>query len=132
MITKPTFQIPASSGKLVPLLDETFKIKWLQGHQLSLSLSQFTEPFSFRIHELESRLSKLSQAERAEDAKQKELIHGLKVENVDLNLKIAELEREMVSVLIRLKLQCVGKGTPRKVLTMIVLVRITLLYSKSF
>ena len=69
-------------------------------NSLSLSLSQFTEPFSFRIHELESRLSKLSQAERAEDAKQKELIHGLKVENVDLNLKIAELEREMVSVLI--------------------------------
>jgi hypothetical protein len=35
-------------------------------------------------------------SDRAEDAKQKELIHGLKVENVDLNLKIAELEREMV------------------------------------
>ena len=51
----------------------------------------------FRIHELESRLSKLSQAERAEDAKQKELIHGLKIENVDLNMKIAELEREMVT-----------------------------------
>jgi hypothetical protein len=35
-------------------------------------------------------------SDRAEDAKQKELIHGLKVENVDLSLKIAELEREMV------------------------------------
>ena len=41
-------------------------------------------------------MSKLSQAERAEVAKQKELIHGLKVENVDLNLKISELERELV------------------------------------
>jgi len=50
----------------------------------------------FRIHELESRLAKLSQAERAEDAKQKELIHGLKVDNVDLNLKVSELERELV------------------------------------
>ncbi len=54
--------------------------------------------FSFfsRIRELESRLAKISQADRAEDAKQKELIHGLKVDNVDLNLKISELERELV------------------------------------
>ena len=49
-----------------------------------------------RIRELESRLAKISQADRAEDTKQKELIHGLKVDNVDLNLKISELERDLV------------------------------------
>ena len=49
-----------------------------------------------RLRELESRLAKISQADRAEDAKQKELIHGLKVDNVDLNLKISELERDLV------------------------------------
>ncbi len=55
-----------------------------------------TLSFFSRIRELESRLAKISQADRAEDAKQKELIHGLKVDNVDLNLKISELERELV------------------------------------
>jgi ribosomal protein L20 len=41
----------------------------------------------------------MNQAERAEDMKQKELIHALKVENVDLNLKISEMEKEMVNAL---------------------------------
>ncbi len=49
-----------------------------------------------RIFELESRLSKIHQLDRADDVKQKELITGLKVENVDLLNRIQSLESELV------------------------------------
>ncbi len=65
--------------------------------------------FVSRIRELESRLAKISQADRAEDAKQKELIHGLKVDNVDLNLRISELERDLVSSGILREQQAISK-----------------------
>ena len=48
-----------------------------------------------KIIELESAASKQAQSERADDSRLKELVHGLKVDNADLNSKIKLLEREV-------------------------------------
>ena len=48
-----------------------------------------------RILDLESQLKKVTQKDRSEDSKQKELIQGLKFDNVELVSKVSQLEREL-------------------------------------
>ena len=48
-----------------------------------------------KIKELEVTASKQAQAERADDTRLKELVHGLKVENADLTSNMKKLEREL-------------------------------------
>ena len=45
--------------------------------------------------DLESQLKKHAQKDRSEDTKQKELIQGLKFDNVELVSKVSQLEREL-------------------------------------
>ena len=48
-----------------------------------------------RIKELESAASKQAQAERADDTRLKELIHGLKADNAELTATVKTFEREL-------------------------------------
>ena len=48
-----------------------------------------------RIKELEVTISKHAQAERADDTRLKELVHGLKIENADLTSEIKRLEHNL-------------------------------------
>jgi len=48
-----------------------------------------------RIKELEATISKHAQAERADDTRLKELVHGLKIENADLTSEIKRLEHNL-------------------------------------
>jgi hypothetical protein len=48
-----------------------------------------------RIKELESAASKQAQAERADDTRLKELIHGLKADNAELTATVKTCEREL-------------------------------------
>lgn len=48
-----------------------------------------------RIKELEATISKHAQAERADDTRLKELVHGLKVENADLTSNVKRLEHNL-------------------------------------
>ena len=48
-----------------------------------------------KIRELESAASKQAQAERADDTRLKELIHGLKADNADLTSTVKKFEREL-------------------------------------
>ena len=48
-----------------------------------------------RIKELEATISKNAQAERADDTRLKELVHGLKIENADLTSEIKRLEHNL-------------------------------------
>ena len=48
-----------------------------------------------RIRELEASASKQAQAERADDTRLKELVHGLKADNADLTSSNKKLEREL-------------------------------------
>ena len=48
-----------------------------------------------RIKELEATISKHAQAERADDTRLKELVHGLKVENADLTSTVKRLEHNL-------------------------------------
>ena len=47
-----------------------------------------------KVKELEVTASKQAQSERADDARLRELVHGLKVENADLLSKLKNLELE--------------------------------------
>jgi hypothetical protein len=48
-----------------------------------------------RIRELESTASKQAQAERADDTRLKELVHGLKIENADLTSSAKKFDRDL-------------------------------------
>lgn len=48
-----------------------------------------------RIKELEATMSKNAQAERADDTRLKELVHGLKTENADLTSTVKRLETNL-------------------------------------
>ena len=48
-----------------------------------------------RIKELESSASKQAQADRADDTRLKELVHGLKLENADLATSVKKLESDL-------------------------------------
>ena len=48
-----------------------------------------------RIKELEATISKHAQAERADDTRLKELVHGLKIENADLTSEVKRLEQNL-------------------------------------
>ena len=75
----------AENAKLHAALDEVDK-------KYESKISHLTS----KIHDLESQLRNLTQRERAEDTKQKDLIHGLKIDNVDLVSKIATLNKELI------------------------------------
>ena len=51
--------------------------------------------YALDFSDLESQLKKHAQKDRSEDTKQKELIQGLKFDNVELVSKVSQLEREL-------------------------------------
>ena len=48
-----------------------------------------------KVNELDAAASKQAQAERADDTRLKELVHGLKIENTDLTSSMKKLGREV-------------------------------------
>ncbi len=92
----------AENVKLHAMLDEIdgkheFKISNLTSH----------------IAELESKLKRIAQADRAEDTKQKELIQGLKIDNSDLTAKMSSMEKELTDAndritVLRVQLESAG------------------------
>ena len=75
------------------------------------------ERLNSRIRELESEARKRSQEERADDSKQKDLISGLKGENVGLMRRVGELERELIDhqdriTVLQVQLESRGSLTP--------------------
>ena len=75
----------AENAKLHAALDE---VDQKYENQISTLVS--------KVQNLEHQLSKQVQKDRADDSKQKELIHGLKFENAELISKCTDLERELV------------------------------------
>ena len=68
-------------------------------HTLSEIDSKYEDKISkllSQIQNLEYQLNQYNQKDRTEDSKQKELIQGLKIENVELVSKIQDLEKEII------------------------------------
>lgn len=65
-----------------------------------------------RIRELEVAASKQAQAERADDTRLKELVHGLKTDNADLTSNNKTLERELEDKSDRIMMLQVQLGEP--------------------
>ena len=75
------------------------------------------ERLNSRIRELEAEARRKSQEERADDSRQKDLISGLKGENVGLMRRVGELERELVDhqdriTVLQVQLESKGSLTP--------------------
>lgn len=75
------------------------------------------ERLNSRIRELEAEARRKSQEERADDSKQKDLISGLKTENVGLIRRVGELERELIDhqdriTVLQVQLESKGSLTP--------------------
>ena len=64
-----------------------------------------------KVKELEVTASKQAQSERADDARLRELVHGLKVENADLLFKLKNLELEQEDKNDRITMLKVQLGT---------------------
>ena len=64
-----------------------------------------------KVKELEVTASKQAQSERADDARLRELVHGLKVENADLLSKLKNLELEQEDKNDRITMLKVQLGT---------------------
>lgn len=95
-------ELVIASENLNSVFGEELQLKIEENERLHQRLNEIdknheekVDSLQSRIRELESRLSKIEQADRAEDTKQKELIQGLKVDNVDLQSKIQELQKEL-------------------------------------
>ena len=71
-----------------------------------------------KVKELEVTASKQAQSERADDARLRELVHGLKVENADLLSKLKNLELEHEDKNDRITMLKVQLGTYYQILSM--------------
>ena len=71
-----------------------------------------------KVKELEVTASKQAQSERADDARLRELVHGLKVENADLLSKVKNLELEHEDKNDRITMLKVQLGTYYQILSM--------------
>ena len=71
-----------------------------------------------KVKELEVTASKQAQSERADDARLRELVHGLKVENADLLSKLKNLELEQEDKNDRITMLKVQLGTYCQFLSM--------------
>ena len=81
------------------------------------SYGEVIERLNSRIRELEAEARRKSQEERADDSKQKDLISGLKGENVGLIRRVGELERELIDhqdriTVLQVQLESKGSLTP--------------------
>ena len=63
---------------------------------VDVSYGEVIERLNSRIREVEAEVRRRSQDDRAGDSKQKDLISGLKTENVGLLRRVGELERDLI------------------------------------
>ena len=84
-------------------MGEELTLKIQENAKLHAALDEVDDKYHAQISALESKvqslehqLSKQTQKDRADDSKQKELIHGLKFDNAELVSKIKDCEKELV------------------------------------
>ena len=84
-------------------MGEELTLKIQENAKLHAALDEVDDKYHAQISALESKvqslehqLSKQTQKDRADDSKQKELIHGLKFDNAELVSKIKDFEKELV------------------------------------
>ena len=84
-------------------MGEELTLKIQENAKLHAALDEVDDKYHAQISALESKvqslehqLSKQNKKDRADDSKQKELIHGLKFDNAELVSKVTDLEKELV------------------------------------
>lgn len=99
---KRSSQSLEAAESVASVMGEELEAKIAENAKLHGALAEVDQRYDARMsglqshaEQLEAALKRQAQAERAEDTKQKELIHGLKADNVDLTARISHLEREL-------------------------------------
>lgn len=84
------------------VISEELSLKIAENAKLHAALNEVDQKYEYKIStltssvlDLESQLKKQAQKDRSEDTKQKELIQGLKFDNVELVSKVSQLETEL-------------------------------------
>ena len=84
------------------VISEELSLKIAENAKLHAALNEVDQKYEYKIStltssvlDLESQLKRQAQKDRSEDTKQKELIQGLKFDNVELVSKVSQLETEL-------------------------------------